>query len=361
MTSQISVASALAFAITLLFVPLVMHACKRWQLFDCPGALKIHSRPIPRLGGVAIVLAIVLSSFVVSPRAALRIWSFFAALLVVWIASLIDDVRSVSAVARLAAQVSAGVILWFGGWHAAWLGMPNHPALNATVTCLIVIAFVNSTNFWDGADGLAAGVSALIAAAYGVTFPSLHEGGSAVIASCVAASCAAFLFWNWPPARCFMGDCGSAALGLSLGFLALSFWRSAPITPPRMIFPLLVAALPLLDAALAIARRLLAARSPLYGDRAHIYDLLRAQGIRPANVALICYGVTALFVAIGLAGLRSNSRNFWSAASAAFFALLVLAVRLASLQSEDRCEGEKGNSASKEETKRLAATGGRAV
>jgi UDP-GlcNAc:undecaprenyl-phosphate/decaprenyl-phosphate GlcNAc-1-phosphate transferase len=336
-SSTIGIDALLAFAVTMALVPVAIRASVRWRIFDRPGPLKIHSRPTSRLGGVAIVLAIALSSFLASPREALRIWPFFAALAIVWIASLIDDVRSLSAAIRLVAQISAALILWFGGWHAPWPHVTNHAALNAMAMCLIVIVFVNSLNFLDGADGVAAGVAALISVGYAAALWPLHEPGAAVIAVSAVAGCLGFLIYNFPApaARIFMGDTGSASLGLILAFLALSFWRSAPITATRTVFPLLIAALPLLDAALAILRRLWQRRSPLFGDRAHFCDLLRAKHISAAGVAFICYGVTLIFVTIACLSLRSNSVMFWIAATAAVILFLLVSVRLGSLRRQD--------------------------
>ena len=127
-------------------------------------------------------------------------------------------------------------------------------------------------------------------------------------------------------------DSGSTALGLSIAFLALDFWRSNSVTPSRIIFPLLVAALPLLDATFAVIRRLVAGGVPWRGDRCHLYDLLRAAGWVPRRVALTIYTVTAALAAIALWGLRQESVGFWLAAVLSVCVLVVLGVRLGVLR-----------------------------
>ena len=323
------IAASLAFFLTVLLVPVVIRMCERWQLFDRPGPLKIHARPVPRLGGVALVLAISASIFAAAPHDAIRAWPFFAALALVWLPGFVDDLRGLSAPLRLAAQIAAGIVLWRAGWAVP---VPTNGMISALATCLALTAFVNSFNFLDGADGLAAGVAGIIATAYAVA-PLLFVSPFAVVVACgIAAACGGFLIFNYPPATVFCGDSGSTALGLSIAFLALDFWRSNSVTPSRIIFPLLVAALPLLDATFAVIRRLVAGGVPWRGDRCHLYDLLRAAGWVPRRVALTFYTVTAALAAIALWGLRQESVGFWLAAVLSVCVLVVLGVRLGVLR-----------------------------
>jgi hypothetical protein len=136
------------------------------------------------------------------------------------------------------------------------------------------------------------------------------------------------------PKKVIAHDCGSTALGFAVAFLALDFWRFQPaaVTVPGLLFPYLLCALPLLDGALAVIRRLRCLTSPLVGDRRHFYDLLLARGYSPVEVALFCY-----LIAIALAGISWKERGMppgkavvVSAVSVA--ALAVVEIRLGSLQ-----------------------------
>ncbi len=145
-----------------------------------------------------------------------------------------------------------------------------------------------------------------------------------------------FLSTTFRPPKYFLGDSGSNALGLVIAFLALDFWRSQPVTVtvPALLFPFLLCALPLLDAALAILRRVGHRNSPLKGDRSHFYDLVLARGYSPVQVALICYMVAIVFAGIswkerGMSPVEASAVSVLS-----FAALAVIEVRLGSLRLE---------------------------
>ena len=327
------IAGAIAFVATVLFVPIVKALCVRWRLFDAPGPLKVHSQPIPRLGGVAIVLAIFVAACVSDPHRALSAWPFLVGLVLIWAVGLADDLRGVSPVLRLAAQFAAGVLLWQHGWRLPILGAG---VLNLFATCFFVAAITNSINLLEGMDGLAAGVVGIIAAAY-LALPGIPANPFAFsVAWSVAAACAGFVIFNFPPAKMFMGDSGSTALGFVIAFLGLDFYRSYPATRSALFFPLLTAILPLLDSAFAVVRRLRSRASPFYGDRRHLYDRMFARGWTPRRIALASYTITATVAAIALLGLRRESSKFWIIAALSIAILIYAAVRLGSLRGDDR-------------------------
>jgi len=196
--SASAVAGVLACLLTLLLVPPVIRLCNRWQLLDRPGALKIHTQPIPRLGGVPLVIGISAAVLAVERSVAMRSWPFLAALALVWVAGLIDDVRSLSILFRLAAQFAAAAFLWRHGWVVPLSGVG---VANLIATSIFVVAFVNAVNFLDGSDGLAAGVAAIIAIAFVLAGISSANLFHAVLAPAVAGACLGFLRYNLPPAH----------------------------------------------------------------------------------------------------------------------------------------------------------------
>ncbi len=326
--------AATALVVTGLLTPLLIWLCHRWQVLDFPGHLTIHARPIPRLGGVAVALAIALAAFLFHPLPAQIEWPFFASLALIWASGLVDDIRGLSPIPRLAAQIVGATLLWTAGWRVP---VPLSDIPNLLLTCLFIIAIVNSFNFLDGADSIATGVAGIIAIAYAVIPSGTGNPFASEIAFSVAGACAGFLVYNLPPAKIFLGDSGSTALGLVIAFLALDFWRSQPVgvTVPALLFPFTLCALPFLDAALAILRRAGRRNSPLQGDRNHFYDLLLARGHSPVQVALFCYTV-----AIVLAGISWKERGMSPIEACAvsvltFAALAVIEVRLGSLRLAD--------------------------
>jgi UDP-N-acetylmuramyl pentapeptide phosphotransferase/UDP-N-acetylglucosamine-1-phosphate transferase len=223
-------------------------------------------------------------------------WSFLAALLLTWVVGLIDDLRGLSPLLRLTAQAAAGGILWTSGWRVPFFesGVPGFVA-----ECVFVALFINAFNFLDGADGLAAGVAGIIAIAYIALPQASHSINGAALAWSLLGACAGFLVDNFPPAKIFMGDSGSTALGMSVAFLSLDFYRSNPGAKFGPVFPILVGLLPLLDLAFAVLRRLRARVSPFRGDRRHFYDLLLARGWSPRSVVLASCAATAVLALIG--------------------------------------------------------------
>lgn len=322
-----------AFSLTVLLIPLLIRLPYRWRVLDFPARLKIHVRPISRLGGVAVALAVVSISFLYHPVAARLEWPFFAALALIWAIGLVDDIRGLSPVPRLAAQIVGATLLWTAGWRVP---VPLTAAPNFVATCFFIVLLVNSFNFLDGADGVAAGVAGIIALAYAIFPGAASNPFSCGITFSLAGACVGFLLYNHPPARIFLGDSGSNALGFVIAFFALDFWRSQPaaVTIPDLLFPFLLCTLPLLDAALAILRRAGRRNSPLIGDRSHFYDLLLARKHSPSHVALFCY-----LVAIVFAGISWKERGMSPVEASAvlvlsFGALAVIEVRLGSLHVE---------------------------
>lgn len=324
---------ALAFLLAVAIVPLVRQICIRRRLYDSPGPLKIHCRPVPRLGGVAIALSLGITLALASRggTSARLPWQFVVALAMIWLTGLIDDLRGLSPAIRVVAQIAGAALLWQGGWRLPWL---NSGAASLATLALFVVAFVNAFNFLDGADGVAAGVASLVALAY-----LLHAGAaSSVFASSLAAAfagvCLGFIVYNVPPATIFMGDSGSTVLGFTVASLSLDFYHANPPSAPNAVFPLVVAALPLLDATLAVVRRLQNRKSPFYGDRSHFYDLLLQRGLSPRVVLFICLALTIALCTIASACLLLSFDRGLLLEGLSLIALLVICIRLGSLQMD---------------------------
>jgi UDP-GlcNAc:undecaprenyl-phosphate/decaprenyl-phosphate GlcNAc-1-phosphate transferase len=325
----------IAFISTLILTPIVREFCIHWRLYDSVGPLKLHSRAIPRLGGVAITLAFVTGMGFAGRLSQVHVWPFFAALALIWGTGLADDIWHLLPTLRFVAQIGAAILLWFGGWRLPWLKL--EPATLITV-CFLTVLFINSFNFLDGADGLCAGVAGIIAAAYlilpGFTLSFL---GSTVAWSLLGVS-AGFLVSNFPPADIFLGDSGSTVLGFGIAFLAFDFYRANATTvhSPALAFPLLTAALPLLDGTLAVLRRLHEKRSPLNGDRRHFYDLLLELGWSPRKVTLTVYALTAAMCVIAWMVLKCDFTQALLLSGASVGTLVVAMVRLGSLRSNEK-------------------------
>jgi UDP-GlcNAc:undecaprenyl-phosphate/decaprenyl-phosphate GlcNAc-1-phosphate transferase len=345
MTNTGAIAAGSGFMLVVPLVPIVRKLCVRWRLYDWPGPLKPHKQPIPRLGGIAIAIAIVGGVFLSIPSAATSEVLLVAAVALICIVGTIDDIRGLSAALRLMVQIIAGAMLWFG---CGRLTVLDSSIFGLVASCVLTVAIVNSLNFLDGADGLASGVAGIVGVIYALVPWPEGDRLAPTVAWALAAGCAGFLFSNFPPAKIFLGDSGSTVLGLSIAFLSLSFYHSPVATGPRLLLPLVVAGLPLVDLALAVIRRARGRVSPFFGDRRHFYDLLSAHGASARKVALVCYAATALLGLIGLIGVRAKAGDFFFLASVGVVTLLIAAVRMGALQLDrERNTTAKGSDGSK--------------
>jgi UDP-GlcNAc:undecaprenyl-phosphate/decaprenyl-phosphate GlcNAc-1-phosphate transferase len=296
--AQEAIAFAVALACVLALVPLIRRLCVRWRIFDQPGDLKIHGEPIPRLGGVGIAFALAAGVASALHGAPVRELYFAAALGLVWLAGFVDDLRELGPASRLLAQIGAALLLYAGGWRVAF---SSSSAWAIVAQCVFVLLFVNAFNFLDGADGLAAGITAAIALGY-AAMPGLALSGLGyALAWSLLGACVGFLFFNFPPARIFMGDSGSTVLGFSVAFLGLDFVgaRGGGVAASSWLFPFLIAAVPLLDALVVATRRVMQGKSPFQGDREHFYDFLLAAGWTARRVAICCYFLTCFLGLLG--------------------------------------------------------------
>jgi UDP-GlcNAc:undecaprenyl-phosphate/decaprenyl-phosphate GlcNAc-1-phosphate transferase len=325
MTTHGYLVGVIAFLICAGFLPVIRYTALRLNVHDLPGHLKIHSVPIPRLGGIAIGIAIVTSLMFSPLRGSPHVAGICLALMVIWYVGLLDDLMNLSPMFRLVAQLFAGVLVSQTPWGLKLVGIP---IFDIVLTCLFVAVFVNAFNFLDGADGLAGGVAGFIALGYAALYssPELAIGG--LVAWILLGACLGFLAFNFPPAKIFMGDAGSTTLGFVVAFLALDFYRVHYHIGTRWLLPLVFAALPLLDFFLAVLRRLRRRVSPLSGDRQHFYDLLLERGWSAMQVAFGAYAVTAALLVVGWFCMDANWGVSLAVSLATVAALLVLAGRL---------------------------------
>ena len=266
------------FVVAVLATPVAALIATRVGLVDQPGPLKVHSRPVPYLGGAAVLVA--LAGPLVSARPSLLIPLVLAALL-----GIADDATDLSPVLRLAVEIGIGV-------GVAWVAAP-HDAGHVVLAVAVVLLLVNAVNLLDGLDGLAASVVALGAIGSFVVL----SGSSATLALALVGALIGFLVWNRPPARVYLGDAGSYLLGTALAMLFVAAsQRHASVVSGACLF----AGVPVADTAVAIVRRLRAGTPLMRGDRGHVYDQLVDRGWTSRMSVLACAAAQALLTAAGI-------------------------------------------------------------
>ena len=294
----------LAFLLCLLLTPLCRNFAIRLGLVDQPdGVRKMHRQPIPRIGGIPIVLsyAIALGIMLLCAPSWARLSVQHRALIVellpaasvIFFTGLIDDLLTLRPWQKLVGQfAAASLVVWriapvtlSGHTNSLWITVP--------LSMFWLIGCTNAFNLIDGLDGLATGVG-LFATVTTAIVAVVHGNLGLAMATTPLAGCLlAFLVYNFNPASVFLGDCGSLTLGFMLGCFSL-IWCQHSGGLLDLSAPLMALALPLIDVALAICRRMLRSK-PIFGaDRGHIHHMVLARGFKPRDAALILYGVCAL-------------------------------------------------------------------
>jgi UDP-GlcNAc:undecaprenyl-phosphate/decaprenyl-phosphate GlcNAc-1-phosphate transferase len=304
--------AGIAFLFSLVLTPYVRDAARKLNLVDHPDALrKIHAEPIPRVGGVAIVIAYFLSFgfILVAPYRGLsfdihavlpRALVLLPAAGVMFAVGLIDDLWGLKPWQKLAGQMAAALLaFWAGvridflGWHQLrfWIGFP--------VTIIWLVGCANAFNLIDGLDGLAAGVG-LFATLTTLVAALTHNSLQLALVTAPLAGCLlGFLRYNFNPASIFLGDSGSLLIGFLLGCYGV-MWSDKSATLIGLTAPMMAMAIPLLDVVLSIVRRFLR-NQPIFGaDRGHIHHRLLAKGLTPRGAAWCLYGICGIAAALSL-------------------------------------------------------------
>jgi UDP-GlcNAc:undecaprenyl-phosphate GlcNAc-1-phosphate transferase len=300
---------ATALAVSVAVTPLVRALAVRWRIGNKPNGRHFNGHSIPHLGGIALffgvaaAMALALGRGAASANAVLLARAVPAVLLIV-ILGLVDDTRSLPARRKLAFQVLAAasvVAVGFRLFTGMWVFDISMVAL-IVVSLVFIIGMLSSVNLVDGHDGLAAGVAMLSAIAFGVMAVTMQMPDVVALSIAVCGACLGFLIFNFPPGRIYMGDTGSMLLGLLLALTACLITMRAPSvnTFAAVCFALGV---PLLDTALAIARRIVL-RSPLFSaDSLHMHHVLRDTGLSARQTLVVLYAMQAFFslLAVGAA------------------------------------------------------------
>jgi UDP-GlcNAc:undecaprenyl-phosphate GlcNAc-1-phosphate transferase len=307
----------LALALTASLTPLVRRMALAAGAVDHPTARRVHTRQIPRLGGIAIVLGFFLpliALFALNTQTARIFFGaprmvgglVIGALLVAGL-GLFDDLIGVGAKVKLLVQSLAGAIAFAGGLRIEaislpWVGTVALGWLAFPATLLWIAAIINALNLIDGLDGLAAGVAFFACV---TNFVVAYLGDNVLIAllsATLAGAIVGFLFHNFNPAKIFMGDSGSMFLGFVLACASLlgAGTQKSP-TLIAILVPLMALGLPIMDMLFAIARRFLERRSIFAPDRGHIHHRLLDLGLTHRRAVLLLYGLSLAFTLTALA------------------------------------------------------------
>lgn len=272
--------------------PLARRAAARWGFMDQPAARKVHTVPIPRLGGIAMVCAVLAALLVFEDRfginqlAVILIGAAWVSVLGAW-----DDRWGMRPVYKLLGQLAAAAFLVVSGVHISFLPSPY---LNWAVTVVWVVGLTNAINFLDNMDGLSGGVVAIAAAFFlllAVQSGQYLVGG---LAAALLGASVGFLLYNFNPASIFMGDTGSLFLGFALAALAIKLRFPGNAAIVTWMVPVLVLGLPIFDTTLVVISRLRRRLHPATPGKDHTSHRLVSLGLTQREAVMALYLVTGM-------------------------------------------------------------------
>ncbi|KAB0670438.1 peptidylprolyl isomerase [Oryzomonas sagensis] len=317
-----------SFLLTAAVMPFVIRIATACRCLDAPGGRRLHSKTTPRWGGVAFFVGVLPFLFMENDTGALTPY-IVASFLLVGMGA-IDDLASLGWKTKFAGMTAAATIVIFCGdltiHHVGTygpLGLVALGWLSTPFTYLSVIGITNAINLLDGLNGLAGGVSLLGFLFMGITALLTGNMPVAVVCFAFAGALGAFLLYNFPNARIFMGDSGSLFLGFSLSFTAVLLTQDAK-SPVDCLFPVLVLLIPIFDTLRVLFVRLMNGRNPFQADTLHLHYLMVRKNISPVNVTLLFWTLTALFggIALFLTNRASTSYLGFVLSASAFLGLL---------------------------------------
>ncbi len=310
----------LSFFITFLAIPAIIRVADQKKLFDEPDARKLHKKAIASLGGVGIFMGFVISLLLTAPmHANASLQYILAAGTIIFFLGIKDDILILSPLKKFLIQLAAaGILIHLAGIRIESMhGLFGVAALPKVVVYFLsystIIVVINAFNLIDGVDGLAGSLGLLTMVVFGTYFWAIGYGGWAMLAFSMAGSVLAFLYFNFNPAKIFMGDSGSLLLGMVNAILVIKFIEiaGAPVSPApvssSVALGVAILAVPLADTLRVFSIRIFTGRSPFSPDRNHIHHLLLDRGFTPKQVTFACVGVNVFFIGFAWVGRAAGS------------------------------------------------------
>lgn len=301
--TRIFMITTTTFVVVAAIVPFIKRIAIHIGALDIPNKRKIHSKPMPRLGGLAIYIGF-LFGYMLFGEASSTMNSIFISTFIIMLIGIFDDIKPLKASIKFLCQTVAAIIIavygnllirditMFGQYFN--LGIFSYP-----VTIFFILGCTNCINLIDGLDGLAAGISAIYFATIGIISIIMGKAGlDFVLTFIMLGSVLGFLVHNFHPASIFAGDSGSLFMGLMIAIIALLGFKSVTLT--SLIIPLLIFAIPILDTVFAIIRRLLKGEKISKPDKEHLHHQLLNKNFSHLTTVLIIYLIDMLFAAASI-------------------------------------------------------------
>ena len=335
--------------------PLAARLARRIGAIDFPRARGLSQKPTPKLGGLAIFAGVLVASLIWLPSTitlahvphtprgssggTVHTWAILAGALVITLVGAIDDWRDLPPAAKLLGQIAAAVIAVEAGVNVTEITLPfagslQFPNEGGVLSGIWLVALMNIVNFSDGLDGLAAGLCTIDGVAFTIIIFDVLGGSSVVpvLAALIAGASLGFLFFNFPPAKVFMGDSGANLLGYLLGVVAV-IGSLKTGTVIALAVPLLILAVPFMDTSFVVAKRLKYHRKPWEADANHFHHRLARIGFSQRKTIGYLYAWTVMLAGVAILlsvipydpGHDGHYRLGWTLVMAAILVIAVAA------------------------------------
>ncbi|WP_064091880.1 glycosyltransferase family 4 protein [Rossellomorea aquimaris] len=330
MNLQIILAFIISLVTTLIVTPFVIRFAKKIGATDKPNGRKVHSKIMPRLGGLAIFIGVVAGFFTAGLHEE-KVTAISIGAIVIVLIGILDDKFELSAKIKLLGQLVAAGIIVASGLTIDFISIPYVGELHLgyweyPVTIFWIVAITNAINLIDGLDGLSAGISGIGIAT--IAFIAGMAGKELIftLALILLGSIIGFLFYNFHPAKIFMGDTGSLFLGYSISILSLlGLYKS--VTLFSFLIPIIILGVPVFDTTFAIVRRIVNKKPISEPDKSHLHHRLLFLGLTHRNTVLAIYGFGILF---SVAALLLSESTLWGSVFI-IFGLLIITELIAEL------------------------------
>ncbi|PLR90797.1 glycosyltransferase family 4 protein [Bacillus sp. T33-2] len=315
----------LCFFLSLIITPSVKKLAFSVGATDNPNQRKVHTKTMPRLGGLAVFISFFAGMLIIGPIHQYCNYILFGSIIII-LTGIIDDIIELSPKMKLLGQlIPAGTVL-YGGLHIDFISLPFGMKLefgwmSIPITLLWIIGITNSINLIDGLDGLASGVSAIALLSISGMAVLMNDWYVSSVGFILLASILGFLPYNFHPATIFLGDSGSLFLGYMIAVLSLLGFKN--VTFISFIVPIVILGVPISDTLFAIIRRVTTNKPFSAPDKYHLHHCLLHIGFSHRQTVLIIYIMAVFFGAIGVIITKSNLRGTYI-----FIGILILMLEL---------------------------------
>lgn len=317
----------IAAGVSFLICPLSIKIAHKFDIIDRPrDDRRVHDRPIPRFGGMAIFLG-TMTAWIIPAEINKSLKVAMLGGLLMYLLGVADDIKNLKPLVKFAGQTAIAALMYILGIRITTLGLPG--ILAFIITIFWIVGVTNAVNLMDGMDGLAAGSVAImslslayIAYIHGARLGSWSVGLALVA---VAGGCLGFLPFNFSPAKTFMGDGGALFLGFMIAILSVI----SPLKRATMvgaIVPMLTLAVPIFDTLVAMIRRMVRRESIMKADKEHLHHQLLAAGFGQRRSVLIMYGIVGIMGIVAVLISRELYKDAFFLATIAFLYLIIIIV-----------------------------------